>query len=257
MHLVGGQAPARPYALGSTDRRHATSCRPMHLPAGRRPSLTSSSLAADVGASIVRIEDAEARRPNDRGPCRACPPNRVRLAGAPSRATPMLAVKLFGRPRPGRDHANWSLKQAIDRTLDVAIATVAIGFILPLAGLVSLLIFLEDPGPILTRHRGVYVNGRQFDILRFRTQLVDADTRLEEYLTRNRDEYVRYYLGEPLHHDPRFSVVGSVLYRTGLDDIPILVNVVGGQLPIVGHYSWRQVLAWLRAQLAVEPDHLG
>jgi exopolysaccharide production protein ExoY len=169
----------------------------------------------------------------------------------------MLAVKLFGRPRAGGGHTKWSFKQAIDRTLDVAIATVAIGFILPLAGFISLLIFLEDPGPILTRHRGACVNGRQLDMLRFRTQLVDADTRLEEYLTHNRDEYVRYYLGETLHHDPRFSMVGSVLYRTGLEDIPMLVNVVGGQLPITGHYSWGQVLAWLRAQSAVEPDHLG
>ena len=169
----------------------------------------------------------------------------------------MLAAKLLGRLRPGGDQSRRSLKHAVGRALDIATATVAIAFTLPLIAFISLLIVLDDPGPILVRHRRVRANGRQFGILRFRTRLVNADIRLEEYLTHHRDEYVRHYLGETLCHDPRFSMVGSVLHRTGLEDIPMLVNVVGGQLPIIGRYTWRQAVAWLCTESAVEPDHLG
>jgi lipopolysaccharide/colanic/teichoic acid biosynthesis glycosyltransferase len=133
----------------------------------------------------------------------------------------MLASKLSASPRHRARRARWALKSAAGRALDFALAMFALTLTLPLVLCIALLIVLDDPGPVLVRQRRAQVNGRQVTLLRFRTRRVDAD--------------------DPLG----FSRIGSLLHRTGLEDIPMLINIAGGQLPVIGRYTWRQFLAWL------------
>jgi len=133
----------------------------------------------------------------------------------------MLASKLSATPRHRARRARWALKSAAGRALDFALATTALTLTLPLILCIALLIVLDDPGPVLVRQHRAQVNGRQVALFRFRTRRAGAGDR------------------------PAFSRIGSMLHRTGLEDIPMLMNIAGGQLPVVGRYTWRQFLAWL------------
>jgi lipopolysaccharide/colanic/teichoic acid biosynthesis glycosyltransferase len=133
----------------------------------------------------------------------------------------MLASKLSASPRHRARRARWALKSAAGRAVDFVLATSALALTLPLILCIALLIVLDDPGPVLVSQRRAQVKGRQVTLLRFRTHRVDPDGRLA------------------------YSKIGSVLHRTGLEDIPMLINIAGGQLPVIGRYTWRQFLAWL------------
>jgi len=100
----------------------------------------------------------------------------------------------------------------------------------PLLLFVALLVSFTSPGPILYRRRVVGLGGSEFDALKFRTMVVDADQRLRN------DEGLqeRYDVNWKLRDDPRLTPVGSFLRRTSLDELPQLFNVLAGQMSLVG-----------------------
>jgi lipopolysaccharide/colanic/teichoic acid biosynthesis glycosyltransferase len=110
------------------------------------------------------------------------------------------------------------------RAVDVSGAAFAILFVLPLGAVLSLLIVCEGPGPIVVRWRRARVDGTCYDLLAFRTRRESAT--LSDI-------------------DAPFSKIGEFLCLTGLDEIPALVNIFKGDLPICGRFSWRQVIVWL------------
>jgi lipopolysaccharide/colanic/teichoic acid biosynthesis glycosyltransferase len=119
-------------------------------------------------------------------------------------------------------------KDRLCRALDITGAACAILFVLPLLALLSALIACEDSRPVMVRYRHVRKDGSCCNLLRFRTE---RDT---QRIANGRSD-----------SDPRLSRLGAILRTTGLDGLPILFNVFTGELPIWGHYSWRQVIAWL------------
>jgi exopolysaccharide production protein ExoY len=119
-------------------------------------------------------------------------------------------------------------KDRLCRALDFTGAACAILFGLPLLAFLSALIACADSGPVIVRYRRVREDGSCCDLLKFRTQ---RDTQT----TQNGRADL----------DPRPSSLGAILRTTGLDELPMLFNVLAGELPICGHYSWRQVIAWL------------
>jgi lipopolysaccharide/colanic/teichoic acid biosynthesis glycosyltransferase len=131
-----------------------------------------------------------------------------------------------GRVRPGR--------RVIDRAVDVALAVLALCFVLPLFTLIALLITISDPGPVFARTRHVRIDGHPCRLLRFRTHRIGSDKFGQSSDHTSEDPGGRYSLK-----------LGAALYHSGLEDLPMLINVARGDLPIVGRYTWRQVLAWL------------
>ena len=123
-------------------------------------------------------------------------------------------------------------KDQLYRALDVSGAALAILFTLPLIAFLSLLIVCESPGPVLVRHRRVRPDGSQHYLVKFRTERPGANTRHEKTLANDRAERA-------------VSKLGAVFRTIGFDEIPILISVFKGDLPICGHYTWRQVMAWL------------
>jgi lipopolysaccharide/colanic/teichoic acid biosynthesis glycosyltransferase len=142
-----------------------------------------------------------------------------------------MATTKLAEHQPGREsQTRRSLRCAIERSLDAGVAALAISFALPLFALIALLIVIGAPGPVFASTRQVRVDGRHFDLMRFRTQLVGS-SRLQE-------------LSAQQGRRPSFGI-GALLHHTGLEDIPMLINVARGDLPIIGHYTWQQVFNWL------------
>ncbi|GJE77128.1 hypothetical protein BGCPKDLD_3729 [Methylorubrum suomiense] len=105
------------------------------------------------------------------------------------------------------------------RFLDIAVAASALVALLPLMVLVCVAIKLDSPGPVLFRQTRNGFNGRKFKILKFRSMRVQEDSGVVRQATRN---------------DPRVTMVGSWLRRSSIDELPQLINVLRGEMSIVG-----------------------
>ena len=134
------------------------------------------------------------------------------------------------------------------RALDVAVAAVALVLSAPLLIAAAIAIRLESRGHVLYRQRRVGLDGREFDVLKLRTMVTGAET-----------------MGAGLavdQGDPRITRVGHLLRRTSIDELPNLVNVLRGDMAIVGprptvpvqvaQYTERQ-----RGRLRVRPGITG
>ncbi len=117
---------------------------------------------------------------------------------------------------------------------DMVLTLIGVILISPVLLLLAILIRLDSPGPIIFAHKRIGQHGKEFPCYKFRTMCVDADARLKEYLAANpeaREEWERDF---KLKDDPRVTRVGRVLRRTSLDELPQLLNVLKGQMSLVG-----------------------
>jgi exopolysaccharide production protein ExoY len=125
------------------------------------------------------------------------------------------------------------LQYAVKRFIDVAGSAIGILALAPVMGLVGLGIKLESRGPVLFKHWRVGKNGRGFHCLKFRTMRSDA----EDILAADA-ELMRLYKENhyklPEHLDPRVTTFGKLLRRTSLDELPQLLNVLIGEMSLVG-----------------------
>jgi lipopolysaccharide/colanic/teichoic acid biosynthesis glycosyltransferase len=118
--------------------------------------------------------------------------------------------------------------------LSLALALFAFVFLLPLLILVAAAIYAEDGGPVLFAHRRIGRNGRAFRCLKFRTMAVDADQRLAQLLRNDLIARAEWERDQKLRHDPRVTRLGAILRRTSLDELPQLINVLRGEMGLVG-----------------------
>jgi exopolysaccharide biosynthesis polyprenyl glycosylphosphotransferase len=117
---------------------------------------------------------------------------------------------------------------AIKHTLDRAFALVALGLLAPVMGLIALAVRLQSPGPVLFRQRRVGRDGRVFDVLKFRT-MREADPMRDA-------EFVPPEGCAPggIEGEDRRTPIGRWLRGTSLDEVPQLINVLRGEMSIVG-----------------------
>jgi lipopolysaccharide/colanic/teichoic acid biosynthesis glycosyltransferase len=128
---------------------------------------------------------------------------------------------------------------------------------LPLFGLIALLIKLHTPGPVFFRQMRVGRDGELFEILKFRTMVVDAEAMKRELRDRNEAEGIF-----KIEADPRVTRVGRVLRRTSLDELAQLVNVLRGQMSLVGPRPLvvdedELITGFDRRRLAITPGMTG
>jgi lipopolysaccharide/colanic/teichoic acid biosynthesis glycosyltransferase len=129
---------------------------------------------------------------------------------------------------PGRGVPCWK------RALDLSLLALLLPGLLLVAGFVALVVKLGSPGPVLFRQRRVGYRGREFVCLKFRTMLVNAETeshrRHTQELIKSQGRMVK--LDE--RKDPRLVPLGSLLRASGLDELPQLLNVLRGEMSLVG-----------------------
>jgi exopolysaccharide production protein ExoY len=122
----------------------------------------------------------------------------------------------------------------VKRTFDLATALAAIAALLPLFVIVCGVVYAECPGPVLFRHRRIGFGGQEFECLKFRTMVFDAEQALLEHLARNEEAKLEWLTTHKLRNDPRVTWFGRLLRQSSLDELPQLFNVLAGKMSIVG-----------------------
>jgi exopolysaccharide production protein ExoY len=122
----------------------------------------------------------------------------------------------------------------LPRIFDVAIALMALLFLTPLLLLIAIAVLICDPGPIIFRHRRIGHNGKAFGCLKFRSMYVGAEERLRTILERDPELREQWERDQKLENDPRITKIGAMLRVTSLDELPQLINVVRGEMSLVG-----------------------
>jgi exopolysaccharide biosynthesis polyprenyl glycosylphosphotransferase len=125
-------------------------------------------------------------------------------------------------------HSGWK------RAFDIAFSISILVLTAPLMLLIMLLIKLDSRGPILYRHRRITTTGREFECLKFRTMIVDADRTLHELLATDQALAEEWRKNFKLKNDPRITRMGRFLRRTSLDEFPQFLNVLKGEMSVVG-----------------------
>jgi lipopolysaccharide/colanic/teichoic acid biosynthesis glycosyltransferase len=141
-----------------------------------------------------------------------------------------------------------TIPAVIRRAIDVIVSATALAFASPILALAALAVRLETPGPIVYRQRRSGLHGHEFDVLKLRT-MVDGAEHKGAGLAIN-------------ENDSRITRVGAFLRRTSLDELPNLVNVLRGEMSLIGprptlpvqveQYTERQ-----RGRLAIKPGITG
>lgn len=119
------------------------------------------------------------------------------------------------------------------RPLDIGIAALLIFLTFPLLLSIAVLVAL-DGGPVLFRHRRVGLHGAKFGCLKFRTMILDAEQCLDEYLSYHPEAQAEWSRERKLAFDPRVTRIGHFLRLSSLDELPQLLNVLKGEMSIVG-----------------------
>ncbi|HBI15654.1 MAG TPA: hypothetical protein DDY20_09105 [Desulfobulbaceae bacterium] len=120
------------------------------------------------------------------------------------------------------------------RAFDVVFSSLVLVLTLPFLLGIALLVKLDSKGPVFYGHRRITATGREFICLKFRSMVQDADRQLEQLLAADpalREEWERSY---KLKNDPRVTRFGSFLRRTSLDELPQFINVLKGEMSVVG-----------------------
>jgi exopolysaccharide production protein ExoY len=120
------------------------------------------------------------------------------------------------------------------RVFDFTVALLALLAVSPLFVLVVLMVKWSSPGPVFFSQKRVGYRGRRFRCYKFRTMFVDADAQLRRLLEQSETSCAEWAVGEKLRRDPRVTKIGQVLRLSSIDELPQLVNVLRGEMSLVG-----------------------
>jgi exopolysaccharide biosynthesis polyprenyl glycosylphosphotransferase len=129
---------------------------------------------------------------------------------------------------------NFNPRKKVKRLFDVVFSSLFLLITLPIGIIIAILIKLEDGGPVFYGHSRITEAGRKFKCLKFRTMHVDADKRLSELLASDASLRKEWQRSFKLKNDPRITKVGRFLRKTSLDELPQFINVLKGEMSVVG-----------------------
>ena len=174
----------------------------------------------------------------------------------------MPMIRLFREPLS-------SGSRLLKRTFDILISSLAVTLLFPIWLVIAVLIKLDSKGPIFYTQERVGMDGRLFLVFKFRTMNVGADPETHRQYQRafiaGRAEANLGDGGQPTYKllaDPRITRVGKLLRRTSLDEVPQLLNVLMGDMSIVGPrppipYEVEAYELWHRKRLDMKPGLTG
>ena len=119
----------------------------------------------------------------------------------------------------------------VKRVIDVTGALLGLFFLIPVLAIIALSIRLNSRGPVLFRQVRRGYRGNQFGVYKFRTMTIDAEQRLDDLESSNESHGGVLF---KLRQDPRVTRLGSYLRRSSLDELPQLINVLKGEMSLVG-----------------------
>lgn len=120
------------------------------------------------------------------------------------------------------------------RVADLVLASAALVVLSPIFLFAALMVRASGPGPILFGHSRIGLGGRDFRCLKFRTMCHDAEAVLQAHLARDPALAAEWQATRKLRHDPRVTRIGRVLRAYSIDELPQLLNVIRGEMSLVG-----------------------
>lgn len=119
------------------------------------------------------------------------------------------------------------------RPFDLVASVILIFLASPLFLAIAIVVAM-DGGPAFFRHQRIGRNGKAFGCWKFRTMILDAEASLAEYLTLHPEAEAEWDRDQKLAYDPRITPIGKFLRSTSLDELPQLLNVISGEMSLVG-----------------------
>jgi exopolysaccharide biosynthesis polyprenyl glycosylphosphotransferase len=161
----------------------------------------------------------------------------------------MMGVKRFALTRSST---------RVKRGFDMAVTVVGMLAVAPLFAAIALAIKLDSKGPVFFRQRRVGRHGEHFEVLKFRTMVDGADAMKEALRDRNEAQDGLFKIAD----DPRITRVGHLLRKTALDELPQLINILRGEMSLVGPRPLvvdedQHVTGWYRQRLELTPGMTG
>ena len=119
----------------------------------------------------------------------------------------------------------------IKRIIDVVLASIALVVLSPIFLIIALAIKLESKGPVFFKHTRIGKDGKIIKLYKFRSMVTNAEELIKAFTPEQMKEYKENY---KLTNDPRITKVGKFLRKTSLDELPQLLNIIKGDLTIIG-----------------------
>jgi len=143
---------------------------------------------------------------------------------------------------------------ATKKFTDITGSIILLLILSPLLLIIALLIILTSRGPLIYRQARVGLRGRQFDLYKFRTMVKDADKIRADLESKNEMDGPAFKMKD----DPRITPIGKLLRRTGFDELPQLINVLKGEMSLIGprpplKSETEQYKRWQLRRLSVKP----
>ncbi|MGH3728844.1 MAG: sugar transferase [Micromonosporaceae bacterium] len=153
-------------------------------------------------------------------------PQLTDIAGPRVHVRPVEGLPLLHVEEPTLSGVGWLAKYAMDRL----VAAIGLVLLSPLLVATAIMIRATSPGPVFFRQARVGREGKKFYVWKFRTMYVDAEERLAQLVDQNESDGLLF----KMRNDPRITPLGRWLRRTSVDELPQLVNVLMGEMSLVG-----------------------
>jgi len=122
----------------------------------------------------------------------------------------------------------------IKRFMDISIVFFGSIIFSPLFFCIVILVKLSSPGPVLYSHERIGHKGQRFKAYKFRSMVIDADEKLKQLLAQDSSVREEWEKNQKIKNDPRITIIGRFLRKTSLDEIPQFINVIKGEMSLVG-----------------------
>ena len=119
----------------------------------------------------------------------------------------------------------------IKRIFDFILSLIGIAIMSPLFLIISIMIKCDTKGPVFFKQRRIGLNGKPLYIYKFRTMVTNAEELIASCSPEQKKEWEESY---KLKDDPRITRVGKILRKTSLDELPQLINIIKGEMSIIG-----------------------
>lgn len=119
----------------------------------------------------------------------------------------------------------------IKRSLDVTLSVIALIILSPIFLIIAAIIKLDSKGPVFFIHKRIGKDGKEIGIYKFRSMVQNAEDMIAEFTEEQKKEFRENY---KLQDDPRVTKIGKILRKTSLDELPQILNILKGDLSIIG-----------------------
>ncbi|MHA1344537.1 MAG: exopolysaccharide biosynthesis polyprenyl glycosylphosphotransferase, partial [Promethearchaeota archaeon] len=133
-----------------------------------------------------------------------------------------------------KNNSNYKINSIIKTIIDYVISIILLPVLTIIFIIIAVLIKIESKGPVFYKQNRYSLSGKKITVYKFRSMYVDADKKLKELLNKNKELKKEWELNYKLKNDPRVTKIGKILRKTSLDELPQIINVIKGEMSLVG-----------------------